>query len=134
MTAGLCQQFLYSEGLLQATSIKTERNPSFNQNDIKRNIPYGVNYYYSTPTCSKTLTAVQINQPNNCNNFSSIYLTFMYSSTCFGRPHAHPQELNNCGSSLWFHRWSVKIAVLSVVVGTAGPTATNSTAITTLQR
>jgi hypothetical protein len=23
----------------------------------------------------------------------------MYSSTCFGRPHAHPQELKNCGSS-----------------------------------
>jgi hypothetical protein len=22
------------------------------------------------------------------------YLTFMYSSTCFGRPHAHHQELN----------------------------------------
>ena len=26
----------------------------------------------------------------------------MYSSTCFGRPHAHHQELNNCSSSLWF--------------------------------
>ena len=30
------------------------------------------------------------------------YLTFMYSSTCFGRPHAHHQELNKCCSSLWF--------------------------------
>ena len=45
------------------------------------------------------------------------YLTFIYSSTCFGRPHAHHQELNNCGSSLWFYRWSVVIAVLLVVVG-----------------
>jgi len=27
---------------------------------------------------------------------------FMYSSTCFGRPHAHHQELNNCSSSLRF--------------------------------
>jgi hypothetical protein len=44
-------------------------------------------------------------------------LTFMYSSTCFGRPHAHHQELNNCSSSLWFYRWSVVIAVLLVVVG-----------------
>ena len=26
----------------------------------------------------------------------------MYSSTCFGRPHAHYQELNNCSSSIWF--------------------------------
>jgi len=28
----------------------------------------------------------------------------MYSSTCFGRPHAHHQELNNCNSGLWFYR------------------------------
>jgi hypothetical protein len=48
-----------------------------------------------------------------------IILTFMYSSTCFGRPHAHHQELNNCSSSLWFYRWSVVIAVLLVVVGPA---------------
>jgi hypothetical protein len=48
------------------------------------------------------------------------YLTFMYSSTCFERPHAHHQELNNCGRSLWFYRWSVVIAVLMFVVGPAG--------------
>jgi len=42
---------------------------------------------------------------------------FMYSSTYFGRPHAHHQEPNNCSSSLWFYRWSVVIAVLLVVVG-----------------
>jgi len=41
----------------------------------------------------------------------------MYSSTCFGRPHAHHQELNNCSSSLWFYRRSVVVAVLLVVVG-----------------
>jgi len=55
------------------------------------------------------------------------YLTFMYGSTCFGRPHAHHRELNNCSSSLWFYRWSVVIAVLLVVVGPAGPTTTNRT-------
>jgi hypothetical protein len=43
-------------------------------------------------------------------------------------------ELNNCSSSLWFYRWSVMIAVLLVVVGPAGPTATNSTVTTTLQQ
>ena len=48
------------------------------------------------------------------------YLTFTYSSTCFGGPHAHHQELNNCSSSLWFYRWSVVVAVLLVVVGPAG--------------
>ena len=41
----------------------------------------------------------------------------MYDSTCLGRPHAHHQELNSCSSSLWFYRWSVVVAVLSVVVG-----------------
>jgi endonuclease V-like protein UPF0215 family len=40
----------------------------------------------------------------------------MYSSTCFGRPHAYHQELNNCKNSLWFYRWSVVVAVLLVVV------------------
>jgi len=51
-----------------------------------------------------------------------------------GGPHAHRQELNNCSSSLWFYRWSVVVSVLLVVVWPAGPTTTNSTAITTLQR
>jgi hypothetical protein len=44
----------------------------------------------------------------------------VYGSTCFGRPHAHHQEFNNCSSSLWFCRWSVVVAVLLVVVGPAG--------------
>jgi hypothetical protein len=43
----------------------------------------------------------KINQPDA--TVSQVYyLTFMYSSTCFGRLHAHLQELNNCSSSLWF--------------------------------
>jgi hypothetical protein len=40
-----------------------------------------------------------------------IILTFIYSSTCFGRPHAHHQELNNCSSSLWFYLSIVVTAV-----------------------
>ena len=40
-----------------------------------------------------------------------IILTFIYSSTCFGRPHAHHQELNN-----WFYLRIVVIAVLLFVV------------------
>jgi len=41
----------------------------------------------------------------------------MYSTTYFGGPHVHHQELNNCKSSLWFYHWSVVVAVLLVVVG-----------------
>jgi hypothetical protein len=44
----------------------------------------------------------------------------MYSSTRFGRPHAHHQELSNCSSSLRFYLRSVVIAVLLVVVGLTG--------------
>jgi hypothetical protein len=36
----------------------------------------------------------------------------MYSSTCFGRPHAHHQKLNDCSSSLWFYLRIVVTAVL----------------------
>jgi hypothetical protein len=52
--------------------------------------------------------------------FLVYYLTFMYSSTCFGCSHAHHQELNNCSSSLWFYLRSVVIAVLLFVVGPPG--------------
>jgi len=44
----------------------------------------------------------------------------MYNSTCFGRPHARHQELNNCSNGLWFLP--------------AGPTTNNSTATTRLRR
>ena len=30
------------------------------------------------------------------------YLSFKYSSTCFGHPHAHHQELISCSRCLWF--------------------------------
>jgi len=40
----------------------------------------------------------------------------MYSSTCFGHPHPHHQELNNCGSILWFYGLSVVVAVLLFVL------------------
>jgi hypothetical protein len=44
----------------------------------------------------------------------------MYSSTSFGRPRAHHQELNKCSSGLWYYRWSVVVTVLLVVVGPSG--------------
>jgi len=45
----------------------------------------------------------QLNQPTRCSISQVYYLSFKYRSTCFGRPHAHHQELNNCSSSLWFN-------------------------------
>ena len=60
---------------------------------------------------------VQINQPTRRNNSSSLLLDVYVSSTCFGCPHAHHPELNNCINSHWFYRWSMVITVLVVVVG-----------------
>jgi len=57
-----------------------------------------------------------------------IILTFIYSSTCFGRCPAHHQELNNCSSSIWFYLHIVATAVLLFVFGP------NNTAITTIRR
>ena len=64
---------------------------------------------------------IQINHQLDATISQVYYLTFMYSSTCFGSPHAHHQELNYCSSSLWFYRWSVVVAVLLVVVRASLP-------------
>ena len=55
---------------------------------------------------------IQINHQPDATVFQFIILTFIYGSTCFGRSHAHHQELNNCSSSLWFYLRFVVIAVL----------------------
>ena len=63
------------------------------------------------------------NSPTWCKNFQFIILTFIYSSTCFGRFFAHYQELNDCSGSLWFYLRIVVIVVLRSRSGRpAGPT------------
>ena len=57
-----------------------------------------------------------------------IILTFIYSSTYFGRPHAHHQELNNRTSSLWFY---LRIVVIAVPFFVFGPVMTGPTTTTT---
>jgi len=59
----------------------------------------------------------QINHQLDATISPVYYLTFIYSSRRFGRPHAHHQEPNNRSCSLRFYRWSVVVAVLLVVVG-----------------
>ena len=56
--------------------------------------------------------AIQINHQPDATIFQFIILTFIYSSTCFGRSPAHHQELNDCSGSLWFYLRIVVIAVL----------------------
>jgi hypothetical protein len=58
------------------------------------------------------LHLIQINHQPDVRVFEFIILTFVYSSTCFGRFPAHHQELNDCSGSLWFYHRIVVIAVL----------------------
>jgi hypothetical protein len=50
------------------------------------------------------LHLIQINHQPDATIFQFIILTFVYSSTRFGRFPAHHQELNDCSGSLWFYR------------------------------
>ena len=52
-------------------------------------------------------------------SLSFICLSFKYSSTCFGHPHAHYQELLICSSRLWF-----TVGMLLVLVGPDRPRPT----------
>jgi len=55
--------------------------------------------------------------------FLFIILTFVYSSTCFGRFPAHHQELNDCSGSLWFYLRIVVTVVLCSWSGRPEPEA-----------
>jgi hypothetical protein len=66
---------------------------------------------------------IQINYQPDATIFQFIILTFVYSSTCFGRFPAHHQELNDCRGILWFYLRIVVIVVLCSWSGwPAGPT------------
>ena len=54
----------------------------------------------------------QINHQPDATIFQFIILTFIYSSTCFGRFPANHQELNDCSGSLWFYPRIVVTVVL----------------------
>jgi len=60
---------------------------------------------------------IQINHQPDAIIFRFIILTFIYSSTCFGRSSAHHQELDDCSSSLWFYLRIVVIVVLCLWSG-----------------
>jgi hypothetical protein len=62
---------------------------------------------------------VEINHQPDATIFQFIILTFIYSSTCFGRFPAHHQELNDCSDSLWFY---LCIMVTVVLCSWSGPT------------
>jgi hypothetical protein len=66
----------------------------------------------SLPFGTGVLHLIQINHQPDATIFQFIILTFVYSSTRFGRLPAHHQELNDCSGSLWFY---LRIAVIVVL-------------------
>jgi hypothetical protein len=65
---------------------------------------------------------IQINHQPDATIFQFIIISFIYSSTCFGRFPAHHQELNDCSDSLWFYLRIVMTVVLCSWSGRpAGP-------------
>ena len=59
----------------------------------------------------------EINHQLDTTVFQFIILTFIYSSTCFGRFPAHHQEFKDCSSSLWFY---IRIVVTVVLCSWSG--------------
>jgi hypothetical protein len=55
---------------------------------------------------------IQINHQPDARIFQFIILTFVYSSTGFGRFPVHHQEINDCSGSLWFYLRIVVTVVL----------------------
>ena len=49
------------------------------------------------------IRSIEINYQPDATISQFVFLTFIYSSTCFGRSPAHHQELNDCSNSLWFY-------------------------------
>ena len=65
---------------------------------------------------------IQINHQPDATIFQFIILTFICTSTCFGRFTAHHQKLNDCSGSLWFYLRIVVTVVLCSWSGRlAGP-------------
>jgi hypothetical protein len=62
---------------------------------------------------------IQINHQHDATIFQFTLLTFVYSSTYFGRFPAHHQELNDCSGSLWFY---LRIVVIIEILMMGGKT------------
>jgi hypothetical protein len=61
---------------------------------------------------TRVLHFIQISHQPDATIFQFIILTFVYSSTCFGRFPALHQELSDCSGGIWFYLRIVVIVVL----------------------
>jgi len=92
---------------------------------------------YSLDIKQSTRLPIQINQPTRCNNFSSLLLDVYLQLNMFrasSRPSSGAQQLQKQPLVLPLERGDSSAVGRGRASQPAGPTATNSTAITMLQR
>jgi hypothetical protein len=78
----------------------------------------GIKHEFEFKVCKSVHhRAIQTNDQPDATIFQFIILTFVYSSTCFGRFPAHHQELDDCSGSLWFYLRIVMTVVLCSWLG-----------------
>ena len=76
-------------------------------------LPHTVIFIHRFKVCKSVHhRTIPINHQPDATIFQFIILTFIYSSTRFGRFPAHHQELNDCSGSLWFYLRIVVTVVL----------------------
>ena len=75
---------------------------------------------YLLPFGTGLLYLIQINHQPVAKIFQFIILTFVYSSTYFGRFPVRHQELNDCSGNLWFYLRIVVTVVLCSWSGRPG--------------
>ena len=84
---------------------------------IKWPFPENYNSYFFRFCKSVRHCTIQINHQPDATVFQFIILTFIYSSTCFGRFPVHHQGLNDCSGTLWFYPRIVVTVVLCLWSG-----------------
>ena len=93
-------------------NISYKRQWSFSMIGIPTVCPTRIKPFFLKACMSVHHRTIQINHQPDAPIFQLIILTFIYSSTCFGRFPAHHQQLNDCSVSLWFYLRIVVIVVL----------------------
>jgi hypothetical protein len=92
--------------------------------------PHIIYYYLLLTFGTGVLHLIQTNHQPDATVFQFIILTFVYSSTCFGRFPAYHQKLNDYSGSLWFY---LRIVVTDMLCTWSGrPDHENSTTVTTI--
>jgi hypothetical protein len=80
------------------------------------------------------LYSIQINHQPDATVFQFIILTFIYSSTCSGRPPAHYQELNAAWQPLVLPSYRGDTGAVFVVGPPGRPDNEHCTTVTTIRK